>query len=157
MLAKELVAFVAQQARRARPGERFPGSTEALESCFGRFKQLEKQQARGGLTSLILGFGALLAETTTQAVEQAMKQSPTKAVMQWCKEHLGTTLFGRRQQAFAACANKRRVKMTAPFSSAHPPGVGPAAAGFFATQPDSTAAAGGQPITPAYTARNTVW
>ena len=38
-----------------------------------------------------------------------------------------------------------------------PPGVGPAAAGFFATQPDSTAAAGGQPITPAYTARNTVW
>jgi hypothetical protein len=105
-LARELLAFVAEQARRARPGERFPGSTEVLESCFGRFKQLEKQQARGGFTSLILAFGALLAETTTQAVAQAMKQSPTKAVLQWCKDHLGTTLFGRRQQAFAACATK---------------------------------------------------
>jgi hypothetical protein len=105
-LAQELMAFVAKQARRPRPGERVPGSTEVLESCFGRFKELEKQQARGGFTSLILGFGALLAETTTQAVAQAMKQSPTKAVLQWCKEHLGTTLFGRRQQAFAACATK---------------------------------------------------
>ncbi len=105
-LARELLAFVAKQSRRARPGERFPGSTEVLESCFGRFKQLEKQQARGGFTSLLLGFGALLAETVPQAVSQAMQQSPTKAVFQWCADHLGTTLFGRRRQAFAGSATK---------------------------------------------------
>jgi hypothetical protein len=51
-LAGELLGFVAKQARRARVGERFPGSTEVLESCFGRFKQLEKQQSRGGGTDL---------------------------------------------------------------------------------------------------------
>ena len=105
-LARELLAFVAKQARRARPGERFPGSTEVLESCLGRFKHLEKQQSRGGFTSLVLGFGALLAETTTQAVAQAMEHSRTKAVFQWCNDHLGTTLFGRRRQAFAASATK---------------------------------------------------
>ncbi len=105
-LAGELRAFVAEQARRARPGERFPGSTEVLESCFGRFKQLEKQQARGGFTSLVLGFGALLAETTAQAIERAMHQSSTKAVIQWCAEHLGTTLFSRRRQAFAVGATE---------------------------------------------------
>jgi hypothetical protein len=105
-LARELLAFVAKQARRARPGERFPGSTEVLESCFGRFKQLEKQQARGGFTSLLLGFGALLAETSAEAVAQAMRQSPTKAIFQWCADHLGTTLFGRRRQAFAGGATK---------------------------------------------------
>jgi hypothetical protein len=105
-LAQELLAFVAKQARRVRPGERFPGSTEVLESCFGRFKQLEKQQSRGGFTSLVLGFGALLADATTQAVAQAMRQSPTKAILQWCADHLGTTLFARRQQAFAVGATK---------------------------------------------------
>ncbi|MFL5245886.1 MAG: hypothetical protein ACJ8FY_27760, partial [Gemmataceae bacterium] len=105
-LAKDLVAFVARQARRARPEERFPGSTEVLESCFGRFKQLEKQQARGGFTSLILGFGALLAETATEVVQQAMEHSRTKAIWEWCKHHLGTTLFARRQLAFAASATK---------------------------------------------------
>lgn len=105
-LARELLAFVAKQARRARPGERFPGSTEVLESCFGRFKHLEKQHARGGFTSLVLGFGALLAETVPEAVAQAMRQSPTKAVFQWCADQLGTTLFSRRRQAFAASATK---------------------------------------------------
>jgi hypothetical protein len=87
-LAAELLGFVAKQARRARLGERFPGSTEVLESCFGRFKQLEKQQSRGGFTSLVLGFGALLAETTVEAVAQAMSQSRTKEVYQWCKDNL---------------------------------------------------------------------
>lgn len=105
-LAKELVAFVSKQARRARPGERLPGSTEVLESCFGRFKQLEKQQARGGFTSLVLGFGALLAETTIEAVKQAMEQSATKKVFEWCREHLGTSLFGQRKLAFAAAQQK---------------------------------------------------
>ena len=78
------------------------------ESCFGRFKQIEKQQARGGFTSLVLGFGALLAETTTQAIEHAMHQSPTKAIIAWCAENLGTTLFSRRRQAFAVGATKVR-------------------------------------------------
>lgn len=105
-LAEELVAFVAEQAGRARPGERFPASTEVLESCFGRFKQLEKQQARGGFTSLLLSFGALLAETTTDAIKQAMEHSNTKQVLKWCQEHLGTTLLAQRKLAFAASATK---------------------------------------------------
>jgi hypothetical protein len=105
-LVNELVAFVAQQARRTRTGERLPGSTEVLESCFGRFKQMEKQQSRGGFTSLLLGFGALLAETTTKAIGGAMTHSPTRQIKTWCHEHLGTTLFGQRKLAFAASATK---------------------------------------------------
>src|SRR5260370_1290774 len=106
LLAKELVVFVARQASRMRSDERFPGSTEVLESCFGRFKQLEKQQARGGFTSLVLGFGALLAETTTEAIKKAMQHSRTKEIFTWCQEHLGTTLFGQRKLAFAASATE---------------------------------------------------
>jgi hypothetical protein len=105
-LAGELLVFVVRQARRAKPGERFPGSTEVLESCFGRFKQLEKQQARGGFTSLVLGFGALLAETTTEVIKEAMQHSRTKTIFEWCREKLGTTVFGKRKLAFATSATK---------------------------------------------------
>jgi hypothetical protein len=105
-LAGELLKFVVAQSRRAKPGERLPGSTEVLESFFGRFKQLEKQQARGGFTTLVLGFGAMLAETTTEVIKQAMQHSRTKAVLNWCREHLGTTLFAKRKLAFAASATK---------------------------------------------------
>ena len=100
------MGFVASQARRAKPGERFPGSTEILESCFGKLKQLEKQQAQGGFTSLMVSFGALLAETTTKVVNAAMKHSGTQDVFKWCKEHLGITLFGQRKLAFAEGATK---------------------------------------------------
>jgi len=105
-LAGELLVFMVRQARRAKAGERFPGSTEVLESCFGRFKQLEKQQARGGFTSLVLGFGALLAETATDVVKQAMQHSRTQAVFEWCRENLGTTLFAKRKLAFIPCATE---------------------------------------------------
>jgi hypothetical protein len=105
-LAKDLVRFVASQAKRAKPGERFPGSTEVLESCFGRMKELEKQQARGGFTTFMVSFGALLAEMTADVVSAALSHSRTKDVFAWCKEHLGTTLFGQRKLAFAAGATK---------------------------------------------------
>jgi hypothetical protein len=105
-LAKELVQFVAAQAKQLRPGERFPGSTEVLESCFGKMKELEKQQSRGGFTNLIIAFGALLASTTAQAIQAALQHSRTIDVRRWCQEHLGTTLFGKRKLAFAASATK---------------------------------------------------
>lgn len=105
-LAKELVRFVATQAKQAKPGERFPGSTEVLESCFGKMKALEKQQARGGFTSFMISFGALLAETSTDVVNAALEHSSTNVVFEWCKKHLGTTLFGQRKIAFAESATK---------------------------------------------------
>ena len=105
-LAKELADFAATQARRAKPAERLPGSTEVLESCFGKWKQLEKQQARGGFTSLLVAFGALMAEITPEFVRAALQQSHTQDVGEWCEEHLGTTLFGKRKIAFAKGATK---------------------------------------------------
>jgi hypothetical protein len=100
-LAKELVGFVAAQAKRAKPGERIPGSTEVLESCFGKLKQLEKQQSQGGFTSFMVSFGAMLAETTATVIDAAMKHSGSKDVFKWCKDHLGRTLFSQRKLAFA--------------------------------------------------------
>lgn len=106
ILVKELLKFVATQAKQTKPGERFPGSTEVLESCFGKLKVLEKQQSRGGFTSLVVSFGAMLANTTSTATETALQHSRTKDVYRWCKEQLGTTLFGKRKLAFARSATK---------------------------------------------------
>jgi hypothetical protein len=105
-LVKELVCFVARQGKLTSRGERFPGSTVVLESCFGKMKELEKQQSRGGFTSLVVSFGAMLADTTSKVIKAALEHSGTKEVYHWCKEHLGTTVFGKRKLAFAQCATK---------------------------------------------------
>ena len=100
-LAARLCDFVAAQESQARPGERLAGSTEILESCFGKFKQLERQQSRGGFTQLLLGFGAQLAKLTPRSVRDLLRSSGTKDVARWARENLGTTVFAQRKLAFA--------------------------------------------------------
>jgi hypothetical protein len=101
-LAGQLVEFVQSQECQTRPGERVPGSTEVLESCFGKFKHLEKQQSRGGFTQLLLGFGALLADVTTTTVQAAMQASRTADIRDWAKRMLGDTVFAQRKRAYAS-------------------------------------------------------
>src|SRR5207253_8304009 len=61
-LAKELQEFVAGQSADARIGECLPGSSEVLESTFGRFKELERDQVHGGFTGLLTALGALVGQ-----------------------------------------------------------------------------------------------
>lgn len=114
-LAAELLRFVREQARRLKPGERLPGSTEVLESCFGKFKELEKGQAKGGLSSLLVGFGTLLGEATLEQVHKAMTAVPTRKVKEWCAKHLGQTLSSKRKEAYAM-ARAAQQKLTEPLS-----------------------------------------
>ncbi len=107
-LANELLQFVKAESQKARPGERLPGSTEVLESCFGKFKTLERQQSRGGFTTFVLSFGAILTKLTQDTITAALQHSPTRAVLDWCREKLGTTVFGARKKAYDASATKPR-------------------------------------------------
>jgi hypothetical protein len=104
-LGRELVEFLRSQELLLRADERLPGSTEVLESCFGKFKQLEKQQSRGGFTSLLLGFGAMLSSLKSDVVRKAMQTSRTADVRRWVSDTLGVTLFSQRKIAYASATN----------------------------------------------------
>ena len=99
-MAGELKAFVAEQSGRLSEGERVPGSTEVLESCFGTLKALERDQSKGGFTGLVLGLGALVGEVTREVVAAALRSTPVKAVRNWCKQNVGISMQSKRQQAF---------------------------------------------------------
>jgi hypothetical protein len=99
-LADEFLAFAAAEASKVPLGERYPGSSEVLESLFGKFKVLEKQHAKAGFTGLILSFGALTAKMTTSTIQQSLKHSPTQAAWNWIRDKLGATFYSQRKQAF---------------------------------------------------------
>ncbi len=96
-LAIELAAFVRDESAKAAPGERLPGSSEVLESCFGKLKALEQHQSLSGFTSLILSLGAMVSETTAQIVEQALTTIRTKDVWDWCRKTLGPSVQSMRK------------------------------------------------------------
>lgn len=104
-LCTELIQFVREESTKAKAGERLVGSSEVIESIFGKWKRLEGDQARSGLTGLVLALGALVAPTTTEVIQQALESVPTKTVLAWCREKLGKTVQATRRMLFAASRN----------------------------------------------------
>jgi hypothetical protein len=94
-----LLAFVAEEALKAHPHERLLGSSEVIESVFGKFKRLEDTQAKSGFTGLILTMSAMVATTTREVVQTALETVPTKCVLEWCKKMLGDSLQAKRKKA----------------------------------------------------------
>jgi hypothetical protein len=103
-VSAELVAFVAQEAAKARHGERLLGSSEIIESILGKQKFLERDQAKNGFTGFLLALCASLAETTTDVVRQALETVPTKKVLAWCRENLGQSVQAQRGIALPSLA-----------------------------------------------------
>lgn len=99
-LQAELVEFVEQQSAPAKPQERLIGSSEVLESVIGKYKRIQSNHSQGGMTSLVLSVGAIVSRRTGEGICQALTETTTQNVLEWCRKHLGTTLPALRQLAF---------------------------------------------------------
>lgn len=100
-LAAKLIEFVSAAESQLKEGERLPMSTEILESSFALYKQLERQHSKGGFTSLLASFGALLKPQTPETIHRALSMVSVRDVRQWVKTNLGTTLTSRRRATYS--------------------------------------------------------
>ena len=103
-VSDRLLAFVRQSEEKLAEGQRLPLSTEILESSFGLFKQLERQHSKGGFTSLLAAFGALLKPATPESIRRDFARVSVKQMRAWVTENLKTTLASKRQTAYAEFA-----------------------------------------------------
>lgn len=98
----EVLGFLAEQASGLEPGDRVIGSSEVLESLIGKYKRLQSCHSKGGMTALLLSFGAMIGSKTTSTIKDALEQVRTMEVHNWCKEHLGITLQSQRRLTLRA-------------------------------------------------------
>ncbi len=99
-IKNELAEFVESESLKADDDERLLGSSEIIESVFGKLKFLEKDQAKSGLTGLLLSVGAFVSETSNQAVQKAIETVRTADVSKWCEKMIGQTVQSKRKEAF---------------------------------------------------------
>jgi hypothetical protein len=109
-LRDDLTEFVARQAKPLKPGERVPGTSEVIESAFGKFNTVERDQARGGFTGLLLALAACVAELTQEVVHETLQKTRTREVINWIKTKLGDTVGSKRRTAYQAA--RKSVKDT---------------------------------------------
>jgi hypothetical protein len=94
----ELIDFVEQESQKALPDERLLGSSEILESSFGKLKQMEKNQSKSGFTVFLLSFAASISKTTQEIVHRAMETVPTKNIFEWFENNVGKSVQSRRME-----------------------------------------------------------
>jgi len=116
-LGTELLQFVREEGAKAKAGERLVGSSEVIESIFGKWKRVEGEQARSGLTGLVLALGALVAPTTPAVIKQALESVPTKTVLAWCREKLGKTVQALRRTLFVRQRNREQKQDQLPLAA----------------------------------------
>jgi len=100
-VGSHLVAFLAQESLKAKANECLLGSSEVIESVFGKFKHIERDQAKAGFTGLVLSVAAMVSTTTAEVVQQALSTVTTQKVLTWCKQTLGASVQAKRRKAFA--------------------------------------------------------
>ncbi|MGD9715314.1 MAG: hypothetical protein AB7V46_25150 [Thermomicrobiales bacterium] len=110
-LRDQLLEFVKDQASQAKHGERLPGSSEILESAFGKYKALERDQVHRGLTGLLVAFGVCVSTITKETVHAALCSCKTKDIINWFKENLGATHASKRRLAYKDFTPRRATKV----------------------------------------------
>ena len=98
--SKVFLELVQKEECKAKPGERLLGSSEVIESVFGKLKRVERDQSKDGFTGLLLSVAAMVSTTTTEVVQKAMETVQTKRVYDWHKDNIGESVQAKRQEAF---------------------------------------------------------
>jgi hypothetical protein len=109
-LGNDLSRFVASQASQLRRGERLPACSGVIETCFGKFKTLERGHAYGGFTGLLLGVAGCVAESTEEVVHEALRKVKTRDVIAWITTKLGPTVGSKRHLAYQSVDASNRVR-----------------------------------------------
>jgi hypothetical protein len=104
--AGKLVDFVREQSRIVPFGQVWIGSSEIIESLFGKLKCLEHDQSKGGFTSLLLGAAACVGKVNAEVVKAAMGQVKKADIDAWTKDQVGVTLLSKRRKSLGAWRKK---------------------------------------------------
>jgi hypothetical protein len=111
--AQRCVKALAEEVNKLGENEVVLGSTEVLESIFGKFKEINRKSR--GISGNILSMSSYVgSEYTEKDVKEAMEGLSIKKAMIWIKEKVGETLTSLRRRAF------KKIKGTKFDSEMHP-------------------------------------
>lgn len=101
-LAEGVLDFVGEQVEKVPKGERRIGSSEIIESLFGKLKAIEGEKNKEGFTGFVLSASACVGRCDTDFIVEAMKNTTHKEVLKWEAENIGQSTFALRQTKFSA-------------------------------------------------------
>ena len=96
--ADQLTAYLLGQSKGMKGGEYYIGSTEALESLFGKIKYMEREQRAFGFTSLLLAAMASVGPIDEKTIAEAMAAVRISDIDEWSAKEIGQSVQSQRRQ-----------------------------------------------------------
>ena len=98
LLLGRMRGYVQRYRSQLRGSETLVGSTEILESAFGKQKRIVSDQSESGLTGLSLALGAMLGGVDEAMLRAGLEAVPEKKSTGWVDRTFGKTLQWFRRQ-----------------------------------------------------------
>ena len=111
LLRRRILEFVGTQSAKAKPNERLLGSSEVLESVFGRFKDFEGDQRRSGLTGSVLMIPAATGVLNEILAVDALEAVTTTEAQEWVRRNFGGTVQSKRRGIFSEIKKRIGTKL----------------------------------------------
>lgn len=91
-------------------GECLIGSSEILESLFGKIKYMEREQRAFGFTSLLLAAMAAVGPLDEKTVAEAIEHVKRSDINEWAAKEIGQSVQSQRRQIKKIITNLARKK-----------------------------------------------
>lgn len=75
-------------------------SSDIIESCFGKYKEVVKSNKSVGITDLCLTISCLTSSNDAEQLKKTMETVKVKQIKQWRDENVGESLLAKRNQLF---------------------------------------------------------
>lgn len=96
-LANKIVSFLKKTSKLA--GKKtLIGTSEILESAFGKLKSLDRECGNSGFTSSILAVGACFSKLDYEMISEALESISNEDVNNWKIKTIGETQFSKRRR-----------------------------------------------------------
>jgi hypothetical protein len=85
------------------------GSSEIIESAFGKLKSLDRECGNSGFSSSVLAIGACFGKLDFSVVAKAMEEVSDQDVEDWKENNIGESQHSKRRQVFKS---KKKENLT---------------------------------------------
>jgi hypothetical protein len=110
---RQVLSFVREEGAKIPLRQRYLGSTDILESLFGKYKDLADKAPCREITANVLMIPLLVTPLTAELLRQALEKVHSLDVEQWLEEHLGPSPQKKKRVVLTAagCRNTEGPKL----------------------------------------------
>ena len=109
-IKEKLIKLIEIESEKAGQFETLLGTSEIIESVFGKCRNVEQEQTKSGITGLTLALPAFIGKLTPSLIYDALIMVPTDMVYKWQKKYIGKSLQSQRKGIFGKRDKKEQIQ-----------------------------------------------